>query len=130
MNNQEIAKYLREIDNSKAAEWLINHYPRKSDNYSDVFHIIPRVSWKKKERKKIARYYLYNLHFSTQKPFLSFLKIMPVRELIDVLNEIKEYRNDFDELAIYHLQNISASKDMNIENRKLINDFLKSLDAK
>lgn len=52
MNNQKIAKYLREIDNSKAAEWLINHYPRKSDNYSDVFHIIPRVSWKKKERKK------------------------------------------------------------------------------
>lgn len=55
---------------------------------------------------------------------------MPVRELIDVLNEIKESRNDFDELAIYYLQNISASKDMNIENRKLINDFLKSLDAK
>lgn len=51
MNNQEIAKYLREIDNSKAAEWLINHYPRKSDNYSDVFHIIPRVSWKKREKK-------------------------------------------------------------------------------
>ena len=52
MNNQEIAKYLREIDNSKAAEWLINHYPRKSDNYSDMLHFSRRVSCKKKERKK------------------------------------------------------------------------------
>lgn len=104
---RELIEKLRKLNNQDRCLWLLDEYPLKNKEYFVVFQIIPHFSWGRKERKILMKYYLSKLPFSSERPYLVFLKIAPLREFLEVLSETIDSKIDDDlNLLHYHLDRI------------------------
>lgn len=125
----QVIKELRSINNEEACNWIMKKYPVDSANFSLVFKIIPHISWSRKVRRKLANYYLSIQPFATEYPYLCFLKVMPLKELLSIIAE--NLPKDFNKLELvkYHLQTLLKSDDICIANKKELLEFIKKLDT-
>lgn len=119
---KDIIEKLRKLDNHERYLWLLNEYPLESKDYYLAFQIIPLFSWGRKERKLLMEYYLSKLPFASERPYLVFLKISPLKEFLDVLDKIvdRKINNDLSLLS-YHLDRIFKYEvnENDYENNKL-----------
>ncbi|WP_445407342.1 hypothetical protein [Acinetobacter seifertii] len=104
---KSIIKSLKKYTNEERCFWLLHNYPLNSEDYYLAFQLIPHFSWGKKERKILMNYYLHKLPFSSERPYLVFLKISPLSEFMKILEEIVTDKNNEDlTLLSYHLNRI------------------------
>lgn len=104
---KDVISKLRKLNNQERYIWLLNEYPLERKDYYQVFQIIPHFSWGRKERKLLMEYYLSKLPFSSERPYLVFLKISPLIEFLGVLDKIVDSKiNDDLSLLSYYLNRI------------------------
>lgn len=104
MKQAEILKQLRSFSSDEAARWIMNEYPLTAENYYDAFYLVSHLSWKKKNRQDLAMYYLSKRYVS-ERPYESFLKIMPTHEFFMIINHIvEENQSEIDiDMLIYQI---------------------------
>lgn len=104
---KDIIEKLRNLNNEERCIWLLNEYPLDSKEYYLVFHIIPHFSWGRKDRKILMEYYLSKLPFSSERPYLVFIKISPLSEFLKTIEKIVDSKEDENlDLLTYHLDRI------------------------
>lgn len=124
MNYVPTPKDLNNLSSSEAFKLILKNYPLDSKNYYFAFDLIQSRSWKHNERKKLAAYYLSNLPFASNKPYMCFLKIMPLREMLEILEKKIPQESPKVELLLYHLESILHENILNIKDNALLSDFI------
>ena len=117
-------KTLQRYSSEEAAEIIMQTYPLHAENYSLAFDLIKSKSWKKPDRQKLASYYLSKLPFASDKPYLTFLKIMPLKELLAIIYTKLPLDSSKIELLIYHLENVKRNSFLNEDDDTLLSDFI------
>ena len=127
---KNIIDNLRKLNDREKYLWLLNEYPLENKNYFLVFKIIPHFSWGKKERTLLMEYYLSNLPFSSELPYLAFLKVSPLSEYLIILDRIIKNKDGEDlSLFFYYIGRIFEYEVSEVEyekNKIAIDEILKN----
>src|SRR5690348_16298199 len=84
---RDLCSQLRAMRSDEAASWLMETYKVSDERYGEAFTLIPHRSWAKADQLRLARYYLQNMPFASDRPYQVFATFMPVRTLVAVMRE-------------------------------------------
>lgn len=89
MNKKDlkINEYVRALDSGEAADWVMDNYPVGSDLSGKGILIICCRTWKKKDQSRLANYYMSNKPYAHSRFYESFLKVMSIRNFINILEK-------------------------------------------
>jgi hypothetical protein len=94
---------LRKMPSEEAADWLLANYPIGSENSGDAFLMIPRLSWKKGDQRKLAEHYLSKMPYANPRPYEAFATIMRTTRLVDIVADFLPASEADKSLLRYHL---------------------------
>lgn len=117
-------KNLKNYSSEDALNIIMQTYQINAENYYLAFDLIQSKSWKKSERKKLADYYLSKLPFASNKPYIIFLKIMPLKELLEIISTKLPSDSSKMNLLIYHLESIQKNSILNEQENILLSEFI------
>ena len=124
-----ILSELRSKGSSEAADWLSQHYPASSANSGEAFTIIPHLSWKKPDQKRLADHYLSGLPFASARPYEAFASFMRVPLLIEIMRKYLP-ASDRKQLFEYHVAPVLTRAAKTPEDREAVESFIAEVKAR
>ncbi|MDM1758049.1 MULTISPECIES: hypothetical protein [Acinetobacter] len=113
---EQIKLEFRKVERSSRLQWLFEHYPISAKDYYIAYFLIASDTWKKFERKAILEYYLQTLPHASDQYYLKLLKVIPLAEFIEVVDQIKTHLDDSKlDLLNYYLEPIIKNSTGNID---------------
>ena len=112
------------MGSAKAADHLIEHYPRGSYRVGDGLVLVRHLTWKRADQMRLARHYLDGQPHAGTIALEAFASFMSLKNYITVVREVWPSRFEDVELFRYNLSGvIRAAYDTSPENRRLIDDL-------
>ncbi len=102
-NLDSICVRLRSMKPGEASEWLLQNFPSNDPSYGAVFDIIPKISWRKNDQEKLAKYYLKGMPFANGRAYAALSKVMSLDRFLTVAEECMPQEKGDVELALYYL---------------------------
>lgn len=116
---------LRQKESADAASWLMKNCSIESENSGDAFLLIPRLSWKRSDQRKLAQHYLSRIPYASQKPYEVFASIMSIKTLVEVIEGLMPTNAADRDLLKYHLAPVLRDSAKSDEDRALVERLLK-----
>jgi hypothetical protein len=122
-----IIDYLRNMTSDQAADWLMEKYPVRNNNWGEAIIIMSHLSWKKEDQLRLANHYLSKLPFANGRPYTVFASFMKISTLVKVLQ--KHTPTDFSDrrLIEYYAGPILEKAAKNSKDRALVESFRQEL---
>ncbi|MGU7783245.1 hypothetical protein [Burkholderia sp. PU8-34] len=102
-NLNSICTRLRGMGPGEASDWVLENFPSDDPSYGVVFDIIPKISWRRGDQEKLARYYLKGMPFANDRAYVALSKIMPIDRFIRIAGECMPKSGEDIELVLYYL---------------------------
>ncbi|MXN80122.1 hypothetical protein GR157_36085 [Burkholderia sp. 4701] len=115
---------LRSMGAGDAVDWLFENFPPDDPSYGFVFDVIPRISWRRGDQDRLARYYLKGMPFASGRVYVALSKIMSLEKFLRVAEECMPKIGGDIEFVFYYL---IPALDVHIKSeshRALVNDFV------
>ncbi|KQW82986.1 hypothetical protein [Brevundimonas sp. Root1279] len=97
------AATLRIMGSEKAAEYLIQHYPRGSRRSGDALVLVQHLSWRVADQMRLARHYLGGQPHASARVFEAFASFMSLRSFAQAVRDVWPERPDDQQLFRYNL---------------------------
>lgn len=98
-----ICARLRRMAPNEASDWVLENFPSDDPEYGVVFDIIPRISWRKGDQEKLARYYLKGMPFASGRAYGALSKVMSIERFLKVVGECMPQNGEDINLVLYYL---------------------------
>ena len=102
-NINSICVRLRRMAPNEASDWVLENFPSDDPEYGVVFDIIPKISWRKGDQEKLAKYYLKGMPFASGRVYGAFSKIMSIERFLRVAGECMPRKSEDVGLVLYYL---------------------------
>ncbi|MBX8592645.1 hypothetical protein K5D56_25065 [Pseudomonas cichorii] len=127
---KKLRAQLAKLDSAQAAERLINMYPLESLDCSEGLLLIPHLSWKQSDQKKLARHFFKKLPFASARGYEAFASFMSVKNILECVRERFPMSSSDTSLLLYHLIPVLNMAAKNDQDRQLVLAFLKDFNLK
>jgi hypothetical protein len=117
---------LRNMPSEDAADWLITNCPVDSET-GEAFLLIPRLSWKKRDQRKLAEHYLRKIPYASQRPYEVFASIMQIPGFVDVVEKFLPTREADKKLLRYHLSPVLRKSVRSDADRAAVDALMKKI---
>ncbi|GFM84602.1 hypothetical protein PSCICO_00010 [Pseudomonas cichorii] len=125
---KKLRAQLARLSSAQAAEQLINMYPLESMDFGEALLLIPHLSWKQSDQKKLARHFFKKLPFASARGYEAFSSIMSVKNMLECVRERFPMSPSDMNLLFYHLIPVLSLAAKNDRDHQLILAFLKDFD--
>ncbi|MFP3500981.1 hypothetical protein [Burkholderia sp. SIMBA_062] len=98
-----ICARLRRMAPNEASDWVLENFPSDDPEYGVVFDIIPKVSWRKGDQEKLAKYYLKGMPFASGRAYRALSKVMPAERFLRIAGECMPEKSEDVCLVLYYL---------------------------
>src|SRR5262245_9934105 len=110
-----------------AADWLIEHFPRRNPDCGRALQAISHRSWLPRDQIRLAEHYLSRLPFASEKPYEVFASFMKVTTLLDILRKNLPSEDGGRRLFEYHVRPVLLRTAKTPKDRDAVTRFLYEL---
>ncbi|WP_157646577.1 hypothetical protein [Burkholderia ubonensis] len=108
----------------EAASWVIENFPSDDPSYGVVFDIIPKISWRKSDQEKLAKYYLRGMPFANDRAYRALSRVMSIERFLRISGEFMPKDSEDIDLVLYYLIPVLSGIIKSDFDRALLENFV------
>ncbi|WP_157636256.1 hypothetical protein [Burkholderia ubonensis] len=108
----------------EAAGWVIENFPSDDPSYGVVFDIIPKISWRKSDQEKLAKYYLRGMPFANDRAYRALSRVMSIERFLRISEEFMPKDSEDIDLVLYYLIPVLSGIIKSDFDRALLENFV------